>query len=101
MLGVTTEPQGTAAGAFAGFRWPVAGKTGTAQSDSGEPHAWFAALAPADHPRIALVVLVEHGGEGARVAAPIARRLLQTFFTQDHDLAGTAPPGGPTVLPVP
>jgi penicillin-binding protein 2 len=101
MLGVTTEPQGTAAGAFAGFRWPVAGKTGTAQANSGGPHAWFAALAPADHPRIALVVLVEHGGEGARVAAPIARQLLQTFFTQVHDLAGTAPPGGPTVLPVP
>jgi penicillin-binding protein 2 len=101
MLGVTTEPQGTAAGTFAGFRWPVAGKTGTAQTDSGRPHAWFVALAPADHPRIALVVLVEHGGEGARVAAPIARRLLQTFFTQDYDLAGTASPGGPTVLPVP
>jgi hypothetical protein len=46
-------------------------------------------------------VLVEHGGEGGRVAAPIARQLLQTFFTQDHDLAGTARPGGPTVLPVP
>jgi penicillin-binding protein 2 len=101
MLGVTTEAQGTATDTFAGFRWPVAGKTGTAQADSGAPHAWFAALAPADHPRIALVVLVEHGGEGAQVAAPIARQLLQTFFTQDRDLAGTASPGGATVLPVP
>lgn len=99
MLGVTTEPYGTAVDKFAGFRWPVAGKTGTAQATNGAADAWFVALAPADRPRIALVVLVEHGGEGSQVAAPIARKLLDVFFTQDQDLAGIGK--GPPVLPVP
>jgi penicillin-binding protein 2 len=102
MRGVTTEPAGTAVDKFVGFGWPVAGKTGTAQSGDGrQAHAWFAALAPADHPRIALIVMVEHGGEGAAVAAPLARQILQTFFTKDQDLAGTAPAKGPAALPVP
>ncbi|MDQ2740754.1 MAG: penicillin-binding protein 2 [Chloroflexota bacterium] len=56
----------------------VAAKTGTAETGDGRPpHAWFICFAPADHPRIAVVVLVEHGGEGAFVAAPIARRILE------------------------
>jgi len=102
MHGVTTEPYGTATDKFAGFPWSVAGKTGTAQSGDGrQPHAWFAALAPADHPKIALIVMVEHGGEGAATAAPLARQILQTFFTKDKDLAGTAPAKGPAALPVP
>ena len=102
MHGVTTEPAGTATSVFAGFPWSVAGKTGTAQSGDGrQAHAWFAALAPADHPKIALIVMVEHGGEGAAVAAPLARQILQTFFTKDQDLAGTAPAKGPAALPVP
>jgi len=63
---------------------PVAGKTGTAQTTPGAaPHAWFIAFAPADHPRYAVAVLVEHGGSmgneatGGAVAAPIAARMLQ------------------------
>ncbi len=55
----------------------VAGKTGTAQLGKGKPHAWFTAFAPADHPKVAVVVLVEHGGEGYSVAAPIARQLIE------------------------
>lgn len=56
----------------------VAGKTGTAQTGTGQgPHAWFVAFAPADQPRVAVVVLVEHGGEGATVAAPIAKQIMQ------------------------
>ena len=101
MLGVTTEAYGTATDKFAGFPWLVAGKTGTAQATYGQPDAWFVALAPADHPRIALVVMVEHGGEGSQVAAPLTRQILQTFFTKDKDLAGTGPSSGPQVLPVP
>jgi penicillin-binding protein 2 len=101
MLGVTTEPTGTAADKFAGFRWPVGGKTGTAQAGALGPHAWFAALAPLGHPRIALIVMVEHGGEGSQAAAPIARQILQTFFTQVPDLAGTGSSKGPTTLAVP
>ena len=54
----------------------VAGKTGTAQAGTGNSHSWFVAFAPADHPRVAVTVIVEHGGEGYAVAAPIAGRIL-------------------------
>lgn len=56
----------------------VAGKTGTAQAEKGTgAHAWFVCFAPAEHPRVAVSVIVEHGGEGATVAAPLARQILQ------------------------
>jgi cell division protein FtsI/penicillin-binding protein 2 len=45
-----------------------------------QPHGWFVAFAPADNPRIALAVLVEHGGSGGEAAAPVAREILQQFF---------------------
>jgi len=55
----------------------VAGKTGTAEPGTGDPHAWFIAFAPADNPRYAVAVVVEHGGHGSRVAAPIAKLVLE------------------------
>jgi len=57
-------------------------KTGTAEStgDGALPHAWFTVMAPAHDPEIVLTVLVEHGGEGSQVAAPIAKQILDTFF---------------------
>jgi penicillin-binding protein A len=62
----------------------VAGKTGTAQTVQGaNPHAWFIAFAPAEAPRYAVAVLVEHGGSagndatGGAVAAPIAAQMLK------------------------
>lgn len=73
---VVARPNGTAFSAFQGFSLPVAGKTGTAESGQETPHAWFVAIAPADDPQLVLVVMVEHGGEGSRVAAPIARQIL-------------------------
>jgi cell division protein FtsI/penicillin-binding protein 2/cell division protein FtsW (lipid II flippase) len=71
---------GTARSAMAGESISVAGKTGTAQLDSGEPHSWFAGFAPYDAPpakRIAFAMIVEHGGYGAQVAAPIAREVVE------------------------
>jgi len=67
----------------------VGGKTGTAQViRSGGPlrgdhrdHAWFVAFAPADDPQIAVVVLAEHAGFGGAVAAPIAKGVLEAWFT--------------------
>jgi penicillin-binding protein 2 len=72
----------------------VAGKTGTAQVykhsagiDSDElpkeerDHAWFVGYAPADDPRIAFAVVVEHGGHGGTSAAPVAREVLEVFFS--------------------
>ncbi len=54
----------------------VAGKTGTAQNPHGEAHSWFIAFAPLTAPRIAVAVVVEQGGTGGVVAAPIARAVL-------------------------
>jgi peptidoglycan glycosyltransferase len=66
----------------------VAGKTGTAQTDTDpRPHAWFVAFAPAEAPQYAVAVIVEHGGSeqseatGGKVAAPIARDLLQFLLS--------------------
>jgi peptidoglycan glycosyltransferase len=63
---------------------PVAGKTGTAQVGGQQaPNAWFIAFAPSDAPRVAVAVIVEHGGNqgsdatGGRVSAPIARQVLE------------------------
>ena len=58
----------------------VAGKTGSAQNPSGLPHAWFAAFAPADSPSVAVAVIVENGGAGGEVAAPIARRIMEVLL---------------------
>jgi peptidoglycan glycosyltransferase len=73
---VVNEPGGTGgAAAIPGIT--VAGKTGTAENQPGEPtHAWFIAFAPAAAPRIAVAVLVEHGGVGGVTAAPIARSVM-------------------------
>ena len=64
----------------------VAGKTGTAQTianskaSRGEDHAWFAAFAPAKDPQVVVVVLIERGGKGGQVAAPIAKKILNAIF---------------------
>jgi penicillin-binding protein 2 len=58
----------------------VAGKTGSAEATGGITHAWFACYAPADKPRIAICVFVEHGGHGGSASAPIARILLERYF---------------------
>ena len=80
MKAVTTTGPGTAYRSFAGYKIQVAGKTGTAESPPGEPHAWFAAYAPADNPKIAVVVMIEHIGEGSTYAAPIARQIFEKYF---------------------
>ncbi len=83
----------------------VSGKTGTVQvvsrkddEDSQETerpdhlkaHAWFLAYAPSDDPRIAVVVLIEHGESGAVTAAPIAREIIKTYLKKDASTS--APP---------
>lgn len=67
----------------------VAGKTGTAQHAPGKPpHAWFIGFAPAEDPKVAVAVLVEDGGglgsdaTGGRVAAPIARAVMQAVLSR-------------------
>lgn len=74
MITVVKEGTGTAA-QVPGIL--VAGKTGTAENPHGLSHAWFIGFAPADNPQIAIAVIVENGGSGGRVAAPIARQILR------------------------
>jgi peptidoglycan glycosyltransferase len=54
----------------------VAGKTGSAQNPHGSAHAWFIGFAPVAQPRVAVVVVIENGGAGGTVAAPLARDLM-------------------------
>jgi len=55
----------------------IAGKTGTAQNPGGEDHAWFVGYAPREAPKIAVAVLIEHGGHGGATAAPIAQSIIR------------------------
>ncbi len=71
---------GTSAAVFGSFPVPVAGKTGTAQTPSGSDHSWYASWAPANNPRVVVVVLIEHGGFGVEAAAPAAREIYSSFF---------------------
>jgi penicillin-binding protein 2 len=58
----------------------VAGKTGTAQNPHGDDHAWFICFAPLENPVIAMAVLIENGGSGGAVAAPVAELCMEKFF---------------------
>jgi penicillin-binding protein 2 len=95
LIGVVNEPGGT--GSRARLKdITVAGKTGTAQVVSLKKvkdlenndeipyrfrdHAWFIAVAPADKPRIALAIIVEHSGHGGKVAAPIAKKMIKCYL---------------------
>lgn len=57
----------------------VAGKTGTAENNSGDDHAWFVAFAPADKPKIAVAVVLENAGKGSK-AVPIARNVMKYYM---------------------
>ena len=105
MAGVNRE--GTGARVFAGAQYTSAGKTGTAQviglkqnekyderrvSERLRDHSLFIAFAPVENPRIALAVLVENGGFGARTAAPIARAVLDYYLLGRLPAALDKPP---------
>jgi penicillin-binding protein 2 len=92
LVGVVNEPKGTAYKVRLDEDLEVAGKTGTAQvrrfTHRGEvassyeqgDHAWFVGFAPAGNPRIAIAVLIEHGGHGGEVAAPLAMQIAHDYF---------------------
>ncbi len=80
MCEVTTNKDlGTAVDSFGNASYHACGKTGTAQTDR-YPNAWFVAYAPSDNPQIAVVVIAEQSREGADVAAPIVRRIMDYYF---------------------
>ncbi|MGH8501526.1 MAG: penicillin-binding protein 2 [Gammaproteobacteria bacterium] len=97
MVEVTRNPRGTAYHIGQDAQYTIAGKTGTAQvfglaqdekydetkvAEELRDHALFIAFAPADAPRIAVAVIVENGGGGGRVAAPVARAVLDYHLLQ-------------------
>jgi penicillin-binding protein 2 len=99
MLGVTNEPRGSGFNVMRGAPYRVAGKTGTAQvfsiaqeeeyeeeevDERLRDHGLFIAFAPVENPEIAIAVVVENGGGGARAAAPVARAALDAFFAGEE-----------------
>jgi len=79
---VISSPSGTGKKArINGVR--VAGKTGTSENPHGDTHAWFTAYAPAEDPKVAIIVMVENGGEGGIVSAPIAKRVMEQSLGMD------------------
>lgn len=82
MIGVTEGDEASGpAGAISGIH--VAGKTGTAETASGPTHNWFISFAPTDDPKIAVAVVVEHGGQsGGTVAAPIAQDMMEAVINE-------------------
>jgi penicillin-binding protein 2 len=74
---VVADPRGTAHGTVHIESIAVSGKTGTAQTGSGQAdHAWFAGYVPAEQPKLCLVVVLEHAGGGGEAAGPVAKRLV-------------------------
>ncbi len=62
--------------------YTAAGKTGSAEFEDGkDTHAWFTGYAPCDDPEIVVTVIVEEGGSGGSVAAPVAKAVFDTYFT--------------------
>ncbi len=98
MIDVVHSARGTARKISAGIHYKIAGKTGTAQvftvkqkesyhenrvDKKLRDHALFLAFAPADNPRIAIAVIVENGGHGGSVAAPIAGQVINQYLAND------------------
>lgn len=76
---VVDDSRGTAYRTLRTVAASVAGKTGTAETDDEADHALFAGYAPADAPRVAFAVVLEHAGGGGDAAGPVARRLVETL----------------------
>jgi len=84
MINVVQDSRGTANFRLRGLQIPVAGKTGTAESGSGDPHAWFAGYTMAGEssglPDIAIAVILENIGEGSDWAAPVFKRIVEVYY---------------------
>lgn len=84
MISVVKNPRGTATFRLRGLSIPVAGKTGTAESSTVYPHAWFAGYTMAadstNQPDIAIAVVLENQGEGSDYAAPVFKRIVETYY---------------------
>ncbi|MHB1582940.1 MAG: penicillin-binding protein 2 [Acidimicrobiales bacterium] len=115
--GVVQQPSGLAYGTFQQYAhfpessFPVAGKTGTADTNSGEPNAWFVGFGPTNaapsEPEYVVAVVVDHGGYGAAAAAPAVARIFDYLYsnpvqpvqlpTASHQPTTTAPSTVPPI----
>ena len=87
MISVIEDKRGTAnyrLRGYSNYNILTAGKTGTAESGDGAPHAWFAGYTMAEEikglPDIAIAVIVENAGEGSDYAAPAFRRIVEAYY---------------------
>ena len=77
---VASSPRGTALYAFGGrdpYRIPIAAKTGSAENEQPDAHAWFAGYGPADEPQVVVTVMIEGGKSGGQFAAPLGRKAFE------------------------
>lgn len=84
MLSVTSETGGTSYIVFKNSDIQVAGKTGTAQVPSGNNNGIFVGFAPYDNPKIAVVAVIEHGGEGT-YTANVVKPIMEEYFNIDKE----------------
>jgi penicillin-binding protein 2 len=82
MKRVVSSGRGTANYAFTNppYRIPVAAKTGSAENQNENDHAWFAGFGPADNPQVVVTVMVEGGQHGGTVAAPLGRQAFEILL---------------------
>jgi len=75
------SPGGTA-WPFADFKIQCGAKTGTAEAEVDNPHAWFTVFCPFDNPQISLTIVVERAGEGSSISGPVARKVMDWYFNK-------------------
>ena len=83
------EAGGTSYPVMGSFPIPVAGKTGTAQREGQQDQSWYGVIAPYNNPQIVVTVTVERGGFGVESAAPIARTILERYFSLNRGQSGS------------
>lgn len=80
-------PGGTA-WPFHDFKIQCGAKTGTAEAEVENPHAWFTVFCPYDNPQITLTIIIENAGEGSSVSGPVARQVMEWYFTRQEEVVG-------------
>ncbi|MBI2169279.1 MAG: penicillin-binding protein 2 [Actinobacteria bacterium] len=98
LQGTVSNREGTAFNAFAGYSGPpVAAKTGTSQTRGREDASLFVGMFPANAPKYVVAAIVEEGGAGSDIAAPVVRRVIEEIVRTEAD--SSLPPIGTLIAP--